>query len=79
MRRSVPNHASRQNLRQFGLLALVLATGCAHLDADFADRLGQRVIPVEVDAGRSTNKPQAKVSNLATTTPSTRSPRTVSQ
>jgi outer membrane protein TolC len=49
------------------LIALVLASGCAHSTTDLRDSLAQRIKPVDADAARPTGQPQAMSSDRAPT------------
>ena len=49
------------------LIALVLASGCAHSTTDLRDSLAQRIKPVDADVARPTRQPQAKSSDRAPT------------
>jgi outer membrane protein len=51
---------------QLCLIALIMTTGCATSRTNLKDTLARRVQPVEVDTGRGTSQPQAKVGDRAT-------------
>ena len=56
----------RRSAANSWLIGLVLTMGCAHSQTDLQDRLARRVMPVEVDAGRSASQPEGKTSDRAT-------------
>ena len=49
------------------LIALVLASGCAHSTTDLRDSLAERIMPVDAEVSRPTLQPQAKSSDRAPT------------
>ena len=46
------------------LLALVLASGCAHSTTDLRDSLAQRIKPVDADAGQADEPTSSQVQRL---------------
>ena len=52
---------------QLWLIGLVMTTGCATSYTNLKDTLAQRVLPVEVEAGRKMSQPQVKAGDRATT------------
>jgi outer membrane protein TolC len=75
---SDPFHAFHAARCQPWLIGLMLLTGCAHSPSDLQETLAQRVMPLQVAAGRPTSQPEIKADAKATKDATVR-PAAVSQ